>query len=118
MESAADSARSGTALANNFTDRAFAMLRAYLDSTGVEWRVWDVFPSAGGSDPVTDTLPGSLKNTAFANGWLCFESQSEKRRLAPIPAGWEFHEPTLLEQLRLQATPVLTRSQRRQHGAA
>ena len=95
-----------------------AMLRAYTDSTGVEWRVWDVFPSAGTSDVQAEVLSGSLQHTAFANGWLCFESEREKRRLAPIPAGWELHDPTYLDQLRLQATLVLTRMQRRQQGMA
>lgn len=94
------------------------MLRAFTDSTGVEWRVWDVFPSAGPADVGADALSGSLKNTAFANGWLCFESEREKRRLAPIPAGWEFHEPTLLEKLREKATPVPLRQHRRTPGAA
>jgi len=46
---------------------------------------------------------------AFANGWLCFESSQQKRRLAPIPTGWEFNEPPLLEQMCLQAEPVVMR---------
>jgi len=25
----------------------------------------------------------------MAAGWLCFESQGEKRRLAPVPEHWE-----------------------------
>jgi hypothetical protein len=25
----------------------------------------------------------------MAAGWLCFESQGEKRRLAPVPENWE-----------------------------
>lgn len=29
-------------------------------------------------------LPGS-----YGTGWLCFESDGEKRRLAPVPDGWE-----------------------------
>src|SRR6185503_954296 len=95
-----------------------AMLRAYTDSTGVEWRVWDVLPSAGTSDAVAEALSGSLQHTAFANGWLCFESDREKRRLAPIPVGWELQEPAFLDQLRLQATLVLSRTQRRQQGMA
>jgi len=95
------------------------MLRAFTDSTGMEWRVWDVLPTTGGalSDP-SPSHAGSLKHTAFANGWLCFESAIEKRRLAPIPNGWEFQEPPTLEQLRQQALPVQSREQRRRHGAA
>lgn len=32
----------------------------------------------------------SLKETPFADGWLRFECGDQKRRLAPIPTGWEF----------------------------
>lgn len=89
------------------------MLRAFTDSAGTEWRVWDVLPSVGSNDVMSVEGLSSLKNTAFANGWLCFESEREKRRLAPIPRGWEFEEPRLLEQLREQATPVPMRQHRR-----
>ena len=87
------------------------MLRGFTDSTGVEWRVWEVYPGLGvqktRSNEMTRT---SLKNTAFAEGWLCFESSAEKRRLAPIPSGWEFNDDKLLEQMRDQATLVKARS--------
>ena len=83
------------------------MLRGFTDSTGVEWRVWEVFPNQGSDRANADALPhSSLKGTAFANGWLCFESANEKRRLAPIPTGWEFRDTRVLEQLRDKATPV------------
>ena len=89
------------------------MLRGFTDSRGVEWRVWDVFPSAGTTESTADTLSRStLKDTVFASGWLCFESQSEKRRLAPIPLGWDIGGEQRLEQLRDTATPVRFR----QHG--
>lgn len=85
------------------------MLRGFTDSTGVEWRVWEVLPSSTGrAGGDTHSLP-SLKETPFADGWLCFESQAEKRRLAPIPVGWEFREIPLLEALCHQATPVPAR---------
>jgi hypothetical protein len=87
------------------------MLRGFTDSTGVEWRVWEVFPSrasvATSPKAVSRT---SLKETAYANGWLCFESTEEKRRLAPIPAGWEMGSLTDIEQLCGQATRVPRRS--------
>lgn len=88
------------------------MLRAFTDSAGVEWRVWDVLPSAAAPQRSIETLTGSLTQTVFANGWLCFESSTEKRRLAPIPPDWEFQEPQRLEQLRQQATLVPLRQQR------
>ena len=98
------------------------MLRGFTDSTGVEWRVWEVFPAISAATTSSESLSqASLKNTAFANGWLCFESPKEKRRLAPIPPGWEFREDPLLEQLRDQATVVPLRpgtGHRGVHGAA
>jgi hypothetical protein len=43
-----------------------------------EWDVWDVRPQA---------RAGSVGN-GMENGWLCFQSGSRRRRLAPIPDGW------------------------------
>ena len=97
------------------------MLRGFTDSTGVEWRVWEVFPNKGSDRANADALSrSSLKDTAFANGWLCFESAEEKRRLAPIPTGWEFRDTTVLEQLRDKATLVspMRHATRRTPGAA
>ncbi len=81
------------------------MLRGFIDSTGVEWRVWEVLPSRmeNGADALAMS---SLKATPFADGWLCFESPEEKRRLAPIPGGWATRDPARLEQLCAQATVV------------
>lgn len=40
-------------------------------------------------------LPGS-----YGTGWLCFESDGEKRRLAPVPDGWEAaDDDSLVESL-------------------
>jgi hypothetical protein len=83
------------------------MLRGFTDSTGVEWRVWEVFPSrptkSGGADALSQT---SLKDSPFENGWLCFESAESKRRLAPIPNGWEFSSANHLDALCQSATVV------------
>ena len=87
------------------------MLRAFRDSTGVEWRVWEVFPSK--TSPLTGAADEmgrmSLMGSAFAEGWLCFESPGEKRRLAPIPAGWEHGSPREMEDLWRQASVVAPR---------
>lgn len=85
------------------------MLRGFTDSTGVEWRVWQVSPGKTGDPDVEQRSRTSLKNTAYANDWLCFESSTEKRRLAPVPSGWEFRDTTFLEQMRDQAVPVRVR---------
>ena len=34
----------------------------------------------------------------FAYGWLCFETEGEKRRLAPVPEGWERADDETIEQ--------------------
>ena len=83
------------------------MLRGFTDSTGVEWRVWEVVPTKGTEASLaTAHARSNLKDTAFANGWLCFESPREKRRLAPIPPGWDLRETGVLEQMRNEATIV------------
>ena len=86
------------------------MLRGFTDSTGVEWRVWEVSPSKTGDTSADHRSRSNLKDTAYANGWLCFESPAEKRRLAPVPKGWEFRDQTHLEQMRDQAVPVPVRT--------
>ena len=57
------------------------MLLAFTDSTGTEWDVFEVHPSQGRT---VSRVP-----EAFREGWLCFQSADERRRLAPIPVGWE-----------------------------
>lgn len=102
----------------------------FRDSQGTEWQVWAVIPGSrqgtnarGGEDrrspdPVirytgqerragedrrkrTPLLSGGLKG-----GWLTFESVSEKRRLVPIPAGWESGNDAALEEWCRRARPV------------
>lgn len=69
---------------------------------GVEWNAWDVFPSTA----------SRLNNIAeigdLAKGWLTFESEGEKRRLCPIPEGWDGWEEERLA-LALRAAPIVTR---------
>jgi hypothetical protein len=94
-----------------------AMLRVFRDSTGVEWRVWEVFPSKTSPFSSSDEMGRrSLMGSAFADGWLCFESPTEKRRLAPIPSGWEEVSARQMEELWRQATVVAPRAPRRASG--
>jgi hypothetical protein len=74
-------------------NQAISMLREFKDPTGKIWRVWDVYPSprakaAAGADD-TSQLCVPFPTRELSDGWLCFESGSEKRRLAPIPPEWE-----------------------------
>jgi hypothetical protein len=50
-------------------------LRTLTDQDGTLWSVWDVMPQI-------------QQVVGLENGWLCFESRSEKRRLSPIPDAW------------------------------
>jgi hypothetical protein len=69
-------------------------IRDFTDATGVRWRVWAVVPSNPSS--VTDEL---------REGWLSFDSDTERRRVAPIPKDWESLPPDRLELLCRIATP-------------
>lgn len=51
--------------------------REFNDSTGVLWRTWETRPHMAAN-----------VRSRFAGGWICFESERERRRLEPIPEGW------------------------------
>lgn len=77
------------------------MLREFTDNAGTPWKVWDVYPSGRASTQGAARGAGA-ENVVFvgrdlSDGWLCFESSNEKRRLAPIPPEWEICESPLLE---------------------
>ena len=42
----------------------------------------------------------------FTYGWLCFETVGEKRRLAPVPEGWDRADDETIEQWCCVAKPV------------
>jgi hypothetical protein len=75
------------------------MLREFRDTKGVEWLVWDVYPSAASGDQRISDPGAAFPHRELADGWLCFESGSEKRRVAPIPKGWEEFSAEQLEGL-------------------
>jgi hypothetical protein len=54
------------------------VMREFSDEQGVVWRVWQ-------------TVPSNAKTVAvdLRDGWLCFDSGSERRRFGPIPREWE-----------------------------
>lgn len=77
--------------------------RAYTDSSGMEWLVWDVTPGqhTRRSALSMQTLPEEL-----AGGWLAFESSAGKRRFYPVPPEWETLPEDKLEVLCRAAVPV------------
>ena len=83
---------------------------AYRELTGPDgrvWRVWNTDPHA---------LTGRHVIAAeYVSGWLTFETEGEKRRLAPIPPNWEsLDRPDLLHLLEagevVQGRAALTRA--------
>lgn len=100
--------------------------RTFVDSGGRRWEVWLVTPAAaerrrvdrrtpaGGSTTVSGgkyegsdrrITPERRRNpfrrnlevaSEYSNGWLCFEGGGEKRRLAPVPDGWDQAGPDKL----------------------
>ena len=77
-------------------------MREIRDAAGVSWVVYEVQRTEG--------LPGPELPEPLRNGWLCFESQTEKRRLTPTPPGWDVLSATelgrLLEGAALVKRPV------------
>ena len=53
-------------------------LRELEDASGCRWRVWETAPAR------TTGL-----SERYQGGWLTFDCGAERRRLAPVPAGWE-----------------------------
>ena len=66
-------------------------MRTIRDGEGRSWRVWHVVPQ---SQVLRSAAPGMIE------GWLCFESDGDKRRLVGPTAGWEqLHDTELVEML-------------------
>ena len=81
-------------------------VREFTDRRGVDWRVWDVTPTH--MHPITR---GEDYMANLQDGWLVFESGSEKRRLeAPYPAEWLSFGIPELEELCRRASLVMRRT--------
>lgn len=73
--------------------------REFVDSAGVVWRAWATYPTVA-----------KVVSKGFEAGWLTFESKTECRRLAPIPAAWEDYTEAKLNLLLKAATPAKKKS--------
>ena len=83
--------------------------RVFRDSQGTEWQAWDVVPQLTERREVERrvriapvehadrrraqdrrVIKGRrpMLTAGLDGGWLCFENETEKRRLTPIPADW------------------------------
>ena len=70
--------------------------RTFADAQGVTWEVWDTVPDAS----------RRMVQPGYADGWLTFQADGEKRRLAPIPVAWADLPEPHLEILRRRAVGV------------
>jgi hypothetical protein len=62
-------------------------MREFTDSAGIGWRVWDTVPRRG-----------AAYHEPLKAGWLTFENAGgTRKRLGPIPHGWETASPERLE---------------------
>ena len=86
-------------------------MREFSDAAGVAWKVFRATPhsSPAGREKV---LP-----EAFRDGWLVFECDAERRRLAPIPGDWEELADEELERLCGVAAAVPARGRRASDAA-
>ena len=68
-------------------------MRTLIDRAGVTWDIYEVYP-------LVERRAVSRVPDQYRTGWLCFQSALERRRLAPVPLGWqEWDERSLLNAL-------------------
>jgi hypothetical protein len=110
-------------------------MRAFRDDSGTEWTVWEVQPGqfvigaterraghdrrvAPAPDPVIERRRSADRRvrphhaitgigTELAGGWLTFQAGSLRRRLAPVPDGWDRMPDTELAALCGRAASAL-----------
>lgn len=82
-------------------------VREFRDLAGTEWSVFRATPHTSPSKRER-ILPET-----FRFGWLVFECERERRRLAPVPEGWETLTDRELERLCALANVVPARAPRR-----
>ncbi len=104
--------------------------RTFVDRDGAYWQVWDSQPGKverrmsaddrrhvkrfswggperrSGIDRRTINERRITLSAGYGRGWLTFESLAEKRRLVPIPSGWEEASNTALRALCGQAKRI------------
>jgi len=87
-------------------------LREFADSLGQVWQVWDTHPTEIGhlikgesafmrfvasTAKREDREPTTVREQ-YVEGWLTFTLAHARRRLAPIPAGWESADDSTLRR--------------------
>jgi hypothetical protein len=82
-------------------------VRDFVDESGTKWRVWPVLRSSIHPKTAAEDYLGD-----YGDGWLCFESQQERRRLARFPDDWDKMTDADLCKLLTKAAVVQARSTR------
>ena len=59
-------------------------VRDIVDQKGIKWRVWAVQRSSIHPKTAAEDFLGD-----YGEGWLCFESANQRRRLARFPQDWD-----------------------------
>lgn len=77
-------------------------VRDFVDIKGNKWKVWPVTPSSINPKTAAEDYLGD-----YGDGWLVFESATERRRLASFPANWDSLSDNGLVQL-LKAAAIVT----------
>jgi hypothetical protein len=83
----------------NYEARIVMAVREFTDSAGKQWRAWDVAPDELNPRTKDEDYLAQL----YFTGWIVFEAfdGGDKRRLYPIPRGWDqLPEPELEVLLR------------------
>ncbi|MEO8336992.1 MAG: hypothetical protein ABI664_18555 [bacterium] len=86
------------------------MLLTFTDQSGTSWDVFEVYP--------TEERTVSRVPAAFRSGWLCFQSDLERRRLAPIPFDWRNWDVETLTAALLATHGIPRRTPRRSFEVA
>ena len=68
-------------------------------------QVWDVFAVS----TVASTARRVLVQADLQSGWLAFQCGEQRRRLAPLPPGWDEMSDTALRALMDKASPIASR---------
>ena len=59
-------------------------VRDVVDEKGTKWKVWLVSAASINPKTAAEDFLGD-----YADGWLCFQSDKERRRLARYPQDWD-----------------------------
>ncbi len=59
-------------------------VRDVVDENGTKWKIWSVTQSSIHPKTAAEDYLGD-----YAEGWLCFEGDNQRRRLARFPQDWD-----------------------------